>query len=335
MQNNIKIAIYCEINDGFIDETSYELISKADELRLEAKNLNGTSCEITAVALSDRINQDDVKKTYVAGTDDFVFIKHELLKEFNQSTYSSAFCAHFEKNQYDIILFPATLKGRMVAPRITTKLNCGLTADCTGLEFIIKNNEIKLASTRPTFGAELMATIISKIKPQCATIRPKTFKASFKYENKSGNYSEFYPEIKQNTQISIIKKIKEETDKNSFDDADIILCAGFGLYDGKENVYIKKLKDLSDKIGAKFAVTRKLVDYGVENSKYQIGQTGTSVSPKIYIAFGVSGAIQHIMGMKNSKTIIAINSDKDAEIFNYSDYKIIADAKEVIDELLN
>ncbi len=327
-----KIAIYSEIKNNILDETAYELISKANELRNFAKNISDDEIEITNIVISNSIDENSVKKAYSCGADTFVLIKNERFEEFNQITFSSAFLSYFHENFHDFILFPATLTGRMIAPRVTTVLNTGLVADCTGLDFIIKDKNLKLASTRPTFGAELMATITSRTSPECATIRPKTFSANFK-EEINGKYIEYPCSIETTYNNILIGSSKENIEKHSFDNSKIVFCAGFGLYDGKENIYILKLQEIAKKLNADFAITRKLVDYGILNNGYQIGQTGSTVNAEIYIAFGVSGAIQHIQGMKNSKTIVAINSDENAEIFNYCDYKIVADAKKIIDEL--
>ena len=328
-----KIAIYSEIKDGILDDTAYELISKASDLRNFAKDINDEEIKITNIVISDYIDKKSVQKAYQAGADTFVLIKNDEFKDFNQVKYSNAFLSYFHENFHDYILFPATLTGRMIAPRVTTVLNTGLVADCTGLDFIIKNEKLKLASTRPTFGAELMATILSKSSPECATIRPKTFIAKFDKKN-SGVYKEYPCSISTKLGMMLLEKTKATLKQHSYDNSKVIFCAGFGLYDGKDNEYIKKLHGLANRLGVDFAVTRKLVDYGVFDNQYQIGQTGTSVKPEIYVAFGVSGAIQHIQGMKNSKTIVAINTDSNAEIFRYSDYKIVQDAKIVIDELL-
>ena len=222
----------------------------------------------------------------------------------------------------------------MVAPRITTLLDTGLVADCTELNFVLKGEELKLAPTRPTFGAELMATILSKKNPQCATIRPKTFEPVFSYKE-DGEFFEYTPTSVEENQIKLIRSLVDSNVSSyDFSDAKIIFAAGYGLAQGRETEYFDKLSQLAKYFGAKVASTRKVVDFGLMQPKTQIGQTGSTVNADVYVAFGVSGAIQHVMGMKNSKIIISINSDKDAEIFKYSDYKIVADAKKVIDEMI-
>ena len=241
-----NIAIYSEIKKGVLDDTAYELISKANELRNFAKNISDEQIEITNIVIASSIDEESVKKAYSCGADNFVLIKNERFCDFNQIKYSSAFLSYFHENFHDFILFPATLTGRMLAPRITTVLNTGLVADCTGLDFIIKDKTLKLASTRPTFGAELMATIVSKTLPECATIRPKTFSAYFMKE-RSGNYIEYPCSVASSFNNILIGTTEDKKEKHSFNNSKVIFCAGFGLYDGKDNEYIKKLQELSEK----------------------------------------------------------------------------------------
>ena len=338
-----KIAVYLEtdLNNYTLSNVSYELLSKAHQLKISAKEIdcNNNDYEVVGIALGKNIEKDSVKKAFQAGADYFVHIKDDSLDIFSQTVFSLSFIEYFSSNPCEIILFPATPEGRIIAPRITTMLDVGLVADCTGLELIKKNDKIMLAATRPTFGSELMATILSKKNPQCATVRPKTFIADFTLG--SENFSDRFFEYKLNypineTRLKLLRSFFEkETQGVDFDNSKIILTAGYGLYTGKNPEYFIKLEKLAKKINAKFGATRKVVDLGLVPKDNQIGQTGSTVSPDLYIAFGVSGALQHTIGMKNSKKVIAINSDENAEIFKYADYKIIADAKKVIDELIN
>ena len=179
-----------------------------------------------------------------------------------------------------------------------------------------------------------MATILSKKDPQCATIRPKTFKADFTKEPE-GKYSEYQSITYGEDRIKLLNsEYKEEENTANFSDAKIVLIAGYGLLESKNKEYFEKIKRLAEALGAKIGTTRKVVDYKILPQNMQIGQTGATIDANLCISFGVSGAIQHVMGMKNCKTIIAVNNDENAEIFNYADYKIIANAQEVIDELL-
>ena len=343
-----KIIVYCETNysDNTLENASFELLSKARELKLNAKflsdttnvNLDDADYMIEAVTFAKELSKNDILKAVQAGADKVILLKNEIADSFVHTDIARVFVEYFKKNPSEIIIFPASQKGRIIAPRITTMLNTGLVADCTGLEFALKKNELKLAPTRPTFGSELMATILSKKNPQCATIRPSVFKAEY---SDIKDFKENQFEIietqgpKDNQKIKFFSLIKENSeDKIDFSKEKIILAGGFGLCNGKNKEYIEKLKILADKLGAQFATTRKVVEFGLEDKKYQIGQTGSSVEANIYIAFGISGAIQHIQGMKNSKIIIGVNIDENADIFNYCDYKVVDDAKKIIDEML-
>ena len=332
-----KIYIYCELNndDNNLEDTAYELISKAHKLKLQAHVLkNNSEFEIVAIALGEKIDEFSIKKAYEAGADEVVLIKNENLKRFSQTIFAQSFIEYFCQKPANIILFPATATGRILAPRITTILETGLVADCTGLDFVLKEDELRLAPTRPTFGSELMATILSKKDPQCATIRPKTFKADFTKEPE-GKYSEYQSITYGEDRIKLLNsEYKEEENTANFSDAKIVLIAGYGLLESKNKEYFEKIKRLAEALGAKIGTTRKVVDYKILPQNMQIGQTGATIDANLCISFGVSGAIQHVMGMKNCKTIIAVNNDENAEIFNYADYKIIANAQEVIDELL-
>ncbi len=337
-----KIGVYLEVDEKnhCLNDVSFELLSKAKKMKNDAKkiNLKDNEFDIIAIALSNDICQDSVKKAFSAGADYFVHIKDESLNVFNQIVFSLSFVEYFSSNPLDIIIFPATFQGRIVAPRITTLLETGLVADCIELDLIEKDEKIMLAATRPTFGSELMATILSKKNPQCATVRPHTFIAQF--DEVADNFSDRFFEYNlkyplQPTGLKILRSFFENVQDEYFENAKIVLAGGMGLYTGKNREYYEKLESLASKIGAKIGATRKVVDMNLMPKINQIGQTGSSVDADLYVAFGISGALQHVAGMKNSKKIIAVNVDENAEIFNYSDYKVVADAKKVIDDLID
>ena len=293
-----KITVYCEkdCKKNDLSEVSYEILSQAFRLKKQAKELKPQEDEflIEALCIASNLNEEIVKKAANCGADKFVLIKGPQFLNFNQIVFCEAFIEYFENNSSDIILFPATATGRMVAPRITTKLNTGLVADCTGLEIILKNNELKLASTRPTFGSELMATILSKKNPQCATVRAGTFLVEM-FNETEFDYCEFQPTYLKETRIKTIQtNIKEADVDFDIKNARIILCVGMGLVDKDISETIKKIKKLAKSMQAEIGATRKVVDCGYLDKKHQIGQTGNSVQPELYIAFGVSGALQHI-----------------------------------------
>ncbi len=332
-----KILVFGEINleDNKIEQVTFELISKAKKLVFEANNLKkDEQYFVEVVFVASYLVDDEIKKAYKAGADKVVLIKDSAFDVFYSTVYADAFLEYFEKNPAEVILFPATIKGRAIAPRVTVQLDTGLVADCTEAEFIVKNDKLYFAPTRPTFGSELMATILSKKVPYCATIRSGVFKAEFVYCD-NGEFFEYTPISYHEDRIKLVRSI-DDKEKNvvDFSNAKVVLCGGYGLYANKSDEYYKKLKKIAKITDSHFAVTRKVVDFNLAEAKYQIGQTGSTTEAKLYVAFGVSGAIQHIQGMKNSKTIVGVNIDENAEIFKYCDYKIVADAKKVIDDLL-
>ncbi len=329
-----KITIFLETNrQNVIEDVSFELISKAYALSKTAHELNGADFIVEGIALGQNLDKVSIEKAYNAGCSRVVLIK--------QQDNSDILCAknmaqYLNENPSYVVLFPATYFGRIIASRLCTMLDTGLVADCIELDFILKNNELKLASTRPTFGSELMATILSKKNPQCATVRKGIFRADFTKRPENIDFIEYKSDLDYiENRIKFLNSImadNKENIKEKLAKAKIVLVAGFGLMDAKVD-YFKKLKDFAKKIGAEFGVTRKVVDNKICSNDYQIGQTGISINPDLYISFGVSGAIQHISGMKNSKKIAAINIDENADIFKYADYKIVSDAKKIIEEL--
>ena len=330
-----KIIVFGEIKDGNITCSTLELVSKAWELKIYSNSNFSKDITVETVVISSNIDESIKHKIYSAGADKIVLIKNSSFDEYCQTIYSKVFVDYFSQNPADVILFPATQSVRAIAPRITTLLNTGLVADCTDLELIEKNGEIVLASTRPTFGGELMATILSKKNPQCATVRPATFKIK-DTKHSGGEYFEYSAPYFEENRVKLLKSFLEDTAPSfSLADANIVLAGGYGIVSSNKKEYFEKLEKLAKMINGCVGCTRKVVDYGIMPSGSQIGITGLTIAPRLYIAFGISGAIQHTMGMKNSKTVIAINSNENAEIFKYADYKIVADAKKIIDELLD
>ena len=335
-----NIAIYCEsdFSNYSFSSVSFELISKAYRLKQKARELTNNpdyNYSIDAIVLADVLSEDEIQKAYKAGADRVELYTEPYATAFSKDPEAAVapFVEYCQTTDYDCILFPATTRTRMVAPRITTILNTGLVADCTNLDFVLKDEKIMLAPTRPTFGSELMATILSKTNPQCATIRPNTFSATFN-SKKQGEFVQFCVNLRSELNVKLLSSVIDEAEQDSyFKGARIVLGCGFGI-SGDNGIYYKKVEELAQKINAKVASTRKVVGYGYMEHKTQVGQTGETIMPEIYIAFGISGAMQHVCGMKNSRTIIAVNTDENAEIFKYSDYKIVDDAKKIIDELL-
>ena len=249
------------------------------------------------------------------------------LNEYFTIEYTKIFTEVIQNEQPEIVFIGATNQGRDLAPRVAARLKTGLTADCTELEIF---DDGKLLATRPTFGGSLMAQIRTRTVPQMATVRPNTFK--IKQNATKNNFSIKTIEYNDVSKVKNLNKIEKNEDVCNFSNAKIILSGGMGLKN-KEN--FDKLKQLAQKIGAEVGATRKAVEKGLIEKKYQVGQTGTTVAPEIYFAIGISGAIQHTSGIENANTIIAVNPDMNAQIHKFADYSIYIDGQSFINNWLN
>ncbi len=304
-----------------LEKVALELLGKAKRFYNEEINV------IVPIGSSD--SNEIIAELEQAGADKIFFLKNEHLEKYSTNLYREAILQALRKIQPDIILTGATTNGRDLAPRIASALQTGLTADCTELSL---NEENKLAATRPTFGGSLMATILSRKIPQMATVRPKVFQQPT--PNKDNKAIVEIIDINLPETSSNVKEINfrpKTLENSSLEEADIIVAAGRGI---KTAENFKLLSKFAEKLGGKIAASRGLVDMKMCNSNIQIGQTGKTVTPKIYIACGISGATQHIEGMKGSQTIIAINNDPQAPIFQIADYKIIGDLSEILPMLI-
>lgn len=303
-----------------LEEVTLELLGKAKTFYKEEINIilpTGNSCSTEIIT---QLEQAGASKIYL--------IKNEKLEYYSTNFYKKAVLKAIEKINPEILLIGATANGRDLAPRISAFLQTGLTADCTELSL---DENGKLAATRPTFGGSLMATILSRKTPQMATVRPKVFSMpKINIENQA-IIEEIPIDISENNPIEEVNFVQKTIDEISIEEAQVIIAVGKGIKT-KEN--FEKIKQLAKLISAKVAATRGLVEAGFCQNNIQVGQTGKTVAPKIYIACGISGAIQHIEGMKNSQTIIAINNDENAPIFKIANYKMVADLNEIIPKLI-
>lgn len=321
-----EILLYIEYDENKILDASYDLITGIK------KNNEGANVSGVIVLHPDFILTDEIKNNLKKfGLDKLYVLKSE--KPFFEKTEEPFLISGLIKNiNPEIFILLSSTTGREIAPIIASILDTGLTADCTKIEIENIEDKLKLISTRPTFGGKLMASIICKKNPQMATVRVGTFKKE-EFNNENLEIVEFNFPSFLNLKSEIIEyKKNEKNEFVNFQNAKMVFAGGLGLKN-KEN--FEKLKLLCEKTGAVMGATRKAVDKGLVSKKYQIGQTGASTTPEIYVAFGISGAIHHIMGMENSKKVIAINLDKNAPIFKYADIGYIEDAAKVLDELLD
>ncbi|MGQ9855189.1 MAG: electron transfer flavoprotein subunit alpha/FixB family protein [Fervidobacterium sp.] len=318
------IMVYCEQKNGELLNVGLELIGKAREL---AQSLD---CEVSAVVcghnvgyIGNRLIQNGADKVFV--------IEHELLEKYTLDLYIESLYQLISNEKPDILLLGATSIGRELGPRLAARLKTGLTADCTQLE--IDQDTKLLLMTRPAFGGNLMTTIICPDKrPQMATIRPGIFPLPSVDVSRKGETILFTPKISSDDlKIKIEKIIQKVRTVKDITSEKIIVAGGRGI-GSKENFEL--LEELAELLGGAVAGSRAVVDAGWLPKELQVGQTGKVVKPKLYVAVGISGAIQHVAGMQDSEYIIAINKDPDAPIMKIADLGIVGDWKSVVKSLI-
>ena len=321
--SGVWVVVENDLNNHAPKKVTYELLSEA---RVLADQLNE---EVTAVNLCETIDANMPQVLQKLGCDRLLSVTNQLLRGYHSELYADIVADLAQKEHPSIILVPGTENGRDFAPRISAKLKVGLTADCTGLAI---NEKRELVQIRPTYGGNLMAYITTPChRPQMATIRPNVFTVR-ECPNRRPLKKEQIP-VTIDESILRYRHIETEPRESACRDvseAEIILVGGYGL--GKENFPL--LYRLASQINAAVGATRKAVDEGWAPYEIQIGQTGKNVAPELCILFGVSGALQHTIGIRNAKKVIAVNNDPTAPIFKQSDTAILADAAEVIKLLL-
>lgn len=328
MGNKGEVWIIAEQNKGKLAEISIELVSKGREL---ADKLNTS---VGTVILGHNI-QHIPEKLFKYGCDTVYIADNSYLEHYVVLTYTNVIYKLVKKYNPEIILFGATTTGRDLAPRIASILPAGLTADCTDLKIsdyndihskkILKNT---LFQIRPAFGGNVIATIVNTwAPPKMATVREGVMKISTPNNNRKGKIIPIYPKFNDSERfIKVLRRKKTEKQVN-LKNSRIIVSGGFGV-GGKEN--FKIIRELAHTLGGEFAGSRAAVDAGFIERDRQVGQTGTTVRPKLYIACGISGAVQHRAGMSESNIIIAINKDPNAPILKVAHYGIVGDLHQVI-----
>ncbi|OWZ84071.1 electron transfer flavoprotein subunit alpha [Natranaerobius trueperi] len=318
------VWVYIEHVDGEPLEVSFELLSKAKEL---AKDLN---TYVGGVLIGDKI-KSKANEVFAYGADKLYLVQGSEYKNYNTKLYTHAMDNIIKTYKPEIVLFGATNNGRDLAARVAVRLRTGLTADCT--KITIDKEKRLLEQTRPAFGGNIMATILCPIgRPQMATVRPKVMKKDKPDYAKQGEIIEVNLEDKpQELRTRIIDIIQHTTQTVNLEDAEIIVSGGRGL---SEPEGFKLIEELAVAIGGAVGASRATVDAGWIPHHHQVGQTGKTVAPKLYIACGISGAIQHMAGMQTSDVIIAINKDPDAPIFDIATYGIVGDLYEVVPALI-
>ena len=325
------VWVYIEQNDKEISRVSLELLGKGRELadKLET-NLSG-------ILLGNNI-KGLAKEVIAYGADQVYLAEHKELEKYRTLPYARVISKLIEKEKPEVVIYGATTTGRDLAPRIAARVETGLTADCTGLEIADYEDrqgnvyEKTLLQTRPAFGGNIIATIVSPDhKPHMATVRPGVMDMLKKDSKRKGKVITVKPKISRMDLVTTIQEAIRQKKTVNLADAKIIVSGGRGV-GGPDG--FKVIKELADYLGGEVGASRATVDAGWIDYSHQVGQTGQTVKPDIYIACGISGAIQHIAGMRNSKTIIAINKDAEAHIFKIADYGIIGNLFQVIPNLM-
>ena len=329
-----NLFVYCEIEDGIIADVSLELLTKGRSL---ANQLN---CKLEALVIGSNL-QGVEKQIFPYGADTVYLVDDKRLYPYTSLPHASVLIKLFKEQKPQIWLMGATSIGRDLGPRVSSALHSGLTADCTSLEIgpheekkAGKVYENLLYQIRPAFGGNIVATIVNpECRPQMATVREGVMKKEIFDPNYQGtvvnlNASDYVSDA--DFIVEVIERHMEKS-KVNIKSSPIIVAGGYGM-GSKEN--FKMLFDLAGTIGAEVGASRAAVDAGFADHDRQIGQTGVTVRPKLYIACGISGQIQHIAGMQESSMIIAINNDENAPINTIADYVITGNVEDVIPKLI-
>ncbi|UII57174.1 electron transfer flavoprotein subunit alpha/FixB family protein [Cytobacillus spongiae] len=318
------VWVFIEQSEEKIEHVSLELLGAGRKLadKLEVP--------LAGILLGDHIKS--LGQTVIAyGADEVYLIDHPVLKDYRTESFMKGLIFLAEKYKPEIILYGATPNGKDLASAVATDLSTGLTADTTMLDIDLEKR--LLEASRPAFGGNIMATILcKKHRPQMATVRPKVMKALERDDQKQGKIIEETISLSEESmRTKVLKIVKDVTKISNLADAHIVVCGGKGMGDAKS---FELIQELANTLGGAVGGTRDVVEAGWLKHELQIGQTGETVTPKIYFAIGVSGAIQHVVGMKNSEMIIAINKDRNAPIFDVATYGIVGDAIQIVPMLI-
>lgn len=325
-----EVWVFIEQRAGKAADVSFELLSKGWKL---AESLKGV---LKAVVIGHQM-KEVAERTYQFGAKEVLYVDHPDLAIYNTLPYARIISELVDKHQPRIVLFGATFIGRDLAPRVASHTVSGLTADCTDLKisdvtYLRKDYPELLLQIRPAFGGNILATIITPDNPvQMATVREGVMEMAPLDKPAKGKLTEIPFKTDPTDKLVEIIEQHREDNKVNLKAAPIIVAGGYGM-GTVEN--FKLLKDLADTIGGEVAGSRAAVDAGFVEPNRQVGQTGVTVRPKLYIAVGISGAIQHRAGMDDSNKIIAINNDPNAPIFGVCHYGIVGDAMEVIPKFI-
>ncbi len=317
------VWVFAEQREGHLEKVSLELLGEGRKIA------DKLGVKLTALLLGSGI-KDLGKGLRNHGADEVLVVDNKELEHYTTDGYTKVICDLVNKRKPGILFIGATFIGRDLGPRVAARLETGLTADCTSLDVDITNGN--LLATRPAFGGNLMATIVCPDhRPQMATVRPGVFE-KLEEEEKEGGVEEISVNLSsEDIRTKVLEIVKENKEIVDISEANFIVAGGRGM-GSQEN--FKLLYELAEALGGVVAASRAAVDKGWLDKAYQVGQTGKTVRPNIYIACGISGAIQHVAGMQDSDLIIAVNKDESAPIMKIADYGIVGDIVKVIPQMI-
>ncbi|MEM2006885.1 MAG: electron transfer flavoprotein subunit alpha/FixB family protein [Sulfolobales archaeon] len=327
-----KILVYVETLEGLPADHSLELLGKAGDLA------NKAGLNIGAILVGHKI-RDVAEELIYMGADEVHIVDDPRLDSYKLLPYTSAIVEVIKKVEPEIVLFSATVIGRELAPRVAARLRTGITADCTDVDIgdwvdpgTGRKYEKILYQIRPTFGGEIMAAIVTpQRRPQMATVRPGLFPVPPRNESRTGKVVEWNVNIPESEQSLVeVLEVKREKRKVDLKSARVIVSGGRGC--GARGFEL--LRELAKVLNGEVGASRAAVDSGWIPYDHQVGLTGQTVKPDVYVAIGISGAVQHVVGMKDSKIVIAINKDPEAPIFRIADYGIVGDLFVVVPKLI-
>ena len=324
LQDYRNVWVFAEQRDGVLTKVSHQLMGKARQLA----DVLGVQAE--AVVLGHDV--DHLAEELIADGADVVHLAdHPHLEHYRTDAYTKVLSDLIQEKKPEVVLYGATTVGRDLAPRISQRIYTGLTADCTGLD--IDEGERLLLQTRPAFGGNIMATIVCpNHRPQMSTVRPGVMRAPPPDPSRTGRVERVPVEIDdEDLNVKIVQAVKEARRRVNLEDAKIIVSGGRGV-GGPEGFEV--IAQLAEAFGGEVGSSRAAVDAGWIDKQHQVGQTGKTVRPELYVACGISGAIQHQAGMKEAQFIVAINKDPGAPIFQIADVGIVGDLYKVIPELV-
>jgi len=319
------VWVFVEQTEGQPVRVSLELLGKGRELadKLEV--------QLTAILLGESV-QSIAKGLISDGADEVIVADHPVLKDYRTEIYTDIISEEVTKKKPEVLILGATPIGRDLAPRLSFRLDAGCTADCTGLDIDPENR--LFVSTRPAFGGNVMATIICpENRPQMSTVRPGVMVLPEKDEKREGRIIKIDPPLNEDdVKVKILDSAKGSSEGINIEEAERIVAIGMGAGDKETFEMIQEMAELLD---AEVGATRFAVEAGWVSHDHQIGQTGKTVRPELYVGCGISGAVQHTAGMSGSKIIMAINKDPNAEIFKIADYGIVGDVRKVVPAIIN